>query len=118
MRRAQEAPELILSDYSGMEDFGVETLVVLHVEGGSAEEFVYRGVFGGGGGAQYVSDADGCGVGAEAETAAVVAGEGGATVGGNVEWVNDAVVLGDVVAVYDGGPAFAGGAIDLLVAEG
>jgi hypothetical protein len=37
---------------------------------------------------------------------------------GKVERVDEAVVLGDIVAGDDGGLAFAGGAVDLLVADG
>ena len=86
--------------------------------GGSAEEVVDGGVFGGGDGAQDVGDADGGGVGVEAEAAAVVAGESDVAVEGNVESVGEAVVFGDVVACDDGGFAVAGGAVDLLVADG
>ena len=68
--------------------------------------------------AQDIGDADGRGVGVEAEAAAVVAGEGEVTVEWNVEGVGEAVVLGDVVAGDDGGVAVAGGSVDLLVADG
>jgi hypothetical protein len=85
---------------------------------GFAEEIVCGGVFGGGDGAQNVGDADGSGVGAEAEAAAVVAGESDVAVDGNVECVDEAVVLGDVVAGDDGGVTVAGWAVDLLVADG
>ena len=83
-----------------------------------AEEIVDGAVFGGGGGAQDVAEADGRGVGVEAEAAAVVAGQGEVAVEGNVEGVGEAVVFGDVVAGDDGGLAVAGGAVDLLVADG
>ena len=65
-----------------------------------AEQFVHCGVFGGWGRTQNVGDADGRGVGAVAEAAAVVAGEGGVPVEGNVERVDEAGVFGDVVAGY------------------
>ena len=85
--------------------------------GGSAEEVVDGGVFfGGGGGAEDVGDSDGCGVVAQAEAAAVIAGEGDVAVDGDVDCVDEAVVLDDVVAGDDGGSAFAGGAVDLLLA--
>src|SRR5580692_309986 len=83
-----------------------------------AEEIVDGAVFGDWGSAQNVGDADGCGVGVKAQAAAVIAGEGDVAVDGNVERVDEAVVLGDVVAGDEGGLAFAGGAVDLLVADG
>jgi hypothetical protein len=67
---------------------------------------------------KHVGDADGGGVGAEAKAAAVIAGEGGVGVDGNVERVDESIVFGDVVAGDDGGFAIAGRAVDLLVADG
>ncbi len=73
-----------------------------------AEEVVVgRCFFGGWGCAEDVGDADACGVGVAAEAAAVVAGEGGVGVEGEVEGVGEAVVFGDVVAFDDGGFAAA-----------
>lgn len=54
----------------------------------------------------------------KAEAAAVVAGDGGMAVDGDVERVDEAVVFGDVVTGDDGRAIAAGGAVDLLVAEG
>ena len=54
----------------------------------------------------------------DAETAAVIAGEGDVSVERDVQGIGEAVVFGDVVTLDDGGVAVAGGSVDLLVADG
>lgn len=70
------------------------------------------------GGTKDVGDSEGDGVDVEAEAAAVVGGEGGVAIDGDLEGVGEAVVLGDAAAGDDGGPAVAGGTVDLLIADG
>src|SRR5260370_6251543 len=84
---------------------------------GAAEEVVGGYFWLLGRSSQDVRDSEGYGVDPEAQAAAVVSGDEGVPVDGNLQGVGKAVVFGHRVADHNGGSTLAGGAINLLIAD-